>query len=254
MRKKKRAIFLYLLFSFFAPSVLANSDTKKGAFATSFQRLKNIRQRLHEWDRTVRGFRLGHHFHGYIGQERGSYRVNGSLIEEGTGQSNHFAHDFDTKASYWAFQYSYHIPLAGSFGYYLGSTIGLIYDESSSDGELQVDRMMMLPGVTLGLVYNFSPAIRVFGGVNAQLVRFERFQEKHSGEAISPTTTYFNGHALVNQIGLDLFFQLHWAVRVHREDAVIKNNKVFGASGSELGVSRRKKAERYLFGILYHII
>lgn len=232
----------------------ASPNPVTGVFQSSLTKLDKFRRELHQWDRVVRGFRLGHNFYTYIGRDSGKWTINGSIASKGEAALEHFDYVISTESEYLAFQYTYHLVISSSFGYYLGSSFGFTVNEVSPDQEIEVDRTLMLPGVNIGLVYNVSPAIRLWGGIDAQLLRYEKFREKHSYDQINEMVTYFNGRSFSSQLGVDFFFKLRWAIRAHYESVYIKNLKVHDADHSELGISRNRHSERYLFGLAYHII
>ncbi len=230
----------------------ADEESEYEGISDYLNKVDEFRRELHEWDRSVRGFRTGHNFFGAFGFAYGTWQINGSL----TRPEGPYSYDrrIETSADVWSAQYSFHLPISGGFGYYLGSSAGVILNEDSKTKDLVIDRTLNLPGISLGLIYNFSPAFRFFGGLDWQLVRYERFSERYRDYDANNIVTFFNAYATRAQVGADFFFRLRWALRLQWEKARIENLKVTGSTGQELGIFRQKIQNSYVGGFVYHII
>lgn len=233
---------------------IAATDPSKDSKLTSgaFQKLEDFRKELHEWDRSVRGFRVGHNFFGSYASSTGNWQINGTLVEGDYKYS--YDHKVETTADFWSFQYTFHLPLEGSVGYYLGSSAGVILDEDSLDRSIVIERTIVYPGFAIGLVWNFSAALRGLIGLDSQLVRYERFRENHQDQTFPKTATFFNAYNVGMQVGLDFFFRLRWGLRVMAENTRTENLRVERSGGSLLGISRQKETRRLFAGIVYHLI
>ena len=254
MVKNPKLILLTLVLCMGSFQGALGEESYADSFGESLSRLNIFRKELHEWDRAVRGFRYGHNFFWYGGLEQGTWRINGN-VDPGEGEEAiAYSREFDTEAGFVAFQYTYHLPISGRFGYYLGSSMATTFSERSDQKDVFIRRTLVFPGISVGLSYNFSPAIRAYVGGDWQLVRFERFFERQLDNDLDPTKAYFNAQSLAGLGGVDLFLALRWAVRLHFERAFIQNSRVLESDGEVVGVNRKKRTERFALGIVYHLI
>ena len=237
MGKKQRIMAMIL----FLHSSLGNAESDGavlGAFKSSLEQLDRIRNEIHRWDRTVRGFRNEHNFS--LSVNSSSYNWSGYLEEQGNIFEDR-SESFHTK-----FQYRFHLHVVDGFGYYLGSAVN-IYGPSSYESELVKDSMFIgLPGIVAGFAWNISPAVRISLGIDAFLLRIERFERYMSKDSATTTEASANGRVIAYQAALDIFFTLKSALRAEWE-----YSELFYSSTH---AKFRRKGHSFGFGFVYHLI
>lgn len=200
--------------------------------------LESIRKELDVWDQSVRGFRSEHSF---------------SLVSAYVLAQWHFKRFGNQvnvrrreKAVATKLQYSYHIPIYRSFGYLLGSSIGVwipLYE-----GRRRSQSGFMLPGVVGGLVLNMSPGFRLTTAIDYQLERWSRLRDG-AGESVSVTARVTDLLA-----GLEIFYKLKWAIKleVHQRNSDLK--PLQGAGGYPVDGVVNRTETWYALGYSYHLL
>lgn len=211
---------------------------------TSLENLDIYRQALHRWDRSVRGFRKDHNFSLLGGGSRGVWRLK--------APSDTSTRSIDTDATYLKFQYSFHLQLVDGFGYYLGSSVGGVFNDRSNDKKYDLSRGISIPGVVVGLSMNMTPALRLMCGIEGYLERLEglHFYEDSERKKVNITTQVLSAH-----IALDIFVRLGWAIRIEGE---VRYHSYVSPShtddNSDLAMDLVNSESRYGIGIVYHLI
>ncbi len=244
-------MFLLLVVCLFWFEPVFGADSEGEEFAipglgSSLERIDNYRRQLHRWDRLVRGFRREHNFALLGGTSLGNWRVRDP---KGPPQR-----EVSTESTFSRFAYTFHIPWYRGFGYYLGSSFGMNFSEyEAGGGEFAVGRTYSLPGVLAGFVLNVTPAFRATLGLDAHLMRAERFlvlDNTGNAKRISFTTRKIGFN-----VGAEVFVDLKWAIR-----AEFAANRIYYKSPEELshnslldaGIGKEEK--QVALGIVYHLI
>jgi hypothetical protein len=215
------------------------------ADSSSLKRIAGYRAELHEWEKSVRGFRRDHHFGLNL------RRVQGAWDFERYGAIRDL--QFSSYSSYLGLSYEFHLQLMGGFGYYLGSGTGITLTDRADFSGFRKPLMFSIPGVSAGLVWNGSPAYRVFCGGQLYLERLERIEVRQDGGPSNPEIG-ITARGATAQLGLDVFPKLSLAMRselVWRsfQTVIPKNAANYGTNvmikREEMGVS---------VGLIYHYI
>jgi hypothetical protein len=203
---------------------------------TDLDQLKEFRQRMHQWDRVVRGFRRAHHFAFEAGWDQGLWTGHVKSKEQG----------FEMQTTLPSFQveYSFHLPLYRSLGYYVGSRSRVFYWEQSQSQEFDSARLYGLPSAAAGLIWNLTPAFRLGGGVDAALLRIEGFR---SPAVSNPVEVSATAEVVSYQAYFDFFFDLALGLRVRHETYELKYD---GANSVRL----RRRGKTWSAGLIWHLI
>lgn len=212
----------------------------------SLEQIEAYRRNLHRWDRLVRGFRRDHSLTVQAGTSRGTWRIR--------GPHEAAEREVATLGTNLTFQYTFHIPLAKSFGYYLGSAFGEVFEERSHDTRFHIYRTLELPGVLAGFVLNFTPAFRSTVGLDAGMARVERLAVPDAStgqdQMINVTTRYLAGVG-----ALEFFFDLRWALRLEGAyRRTFYTPPLNLGKDSVLKSSLGKAEQRYGIGIVHHLL
>jgi hypothetical protein len=205
--------------------------------------LRAIREEIGNWDQSVRGFRSEHNFSLIGGMMNASWdfkrfdnQVNRSYRERG----------YLTK-----FQYSYHISIYRSFGYFLGSAFGL-WVPKGPEASKRVQSGVMLPGVVGGTVLNMTPGLRLMAGIDYHIERWSRLRDADA-EGSEPSVSIT---ARVTDLfaALDVFYRLKWAFRMeyHRRRSDYK--PVRGAGGFPVDAVLARDEDWLAAGLTYHLM
>lgn len=199
--------------------------------------IRLIRERLHEWDRAVRGFRMDHNFTVIAGMDLG--------VWSGYVASKDVPFDIRSNLPFIALQYSFHIPILRTYGigYYAGSRARFYAFEHSVE-ELPNARLYGLPSATGGFVWNISPGLRVHIGADAALLRVEDFA---SPEVIDSDELSATAQVLSYKAGMDIFFTLASGISVEYEQYELRYD-----SGSN--VSLRRHGNTWSLAFVWHLI
>jgi hypothetical protein len=208
-------------------------------------RIQEIRYELRKWDQSVRGFRREHSMAVSAGPSSGKWHFKrfGSTVNKKYQSSGIFS----------KVQYSYHIPLHRSFGYLLGTSMGYIFEDNSDSG-IDAANALMLPGLLLGLVYNFSPGFRIVSGADYYLERWSNLGERDDVDTENNPTISVTARALDFMTALDVFYDLKWAVRfeVHRREVNYYRPK--DAEGKPVDAVISKSDQWLGVGLTYHLM
>lgn len=206
------------------------------------EKIRKILDELKEWDQSVLGFRKEHHFALSVGPSSGEWHFK----RFGTARKSYPSSGIFSK-----FQYAFHIPWYGGFGYFLGSSAGYLAEDDHAS-QIDAANAWMLPGILGGVVYNFTPGLKINFGLDYYLERWSNLGER-DGEGENPTVSV-TARALDGFVALDLFFRLKWAIRFegHRRDVNFKKPK--NASGHDVDAVISKTDEWLGMGILYHLM
>ncbi|MBF0440902.1 MAG: hypothetical protein HQK54_03270 [Oligoflexales bacterium] len=172
--------------------------------------LFKYRSSRHEWDRSVRGFRRDHNFSISAGKSSGSWRMR-------YGPSDGSTRTISNRSRFGKFQYSFHIEIYKGLGYYLGSSLVSSYSEKqfSKDEDVYYSRSFSLPGMVIGVVYNFSPLFRISFGIDGYLERVEKLVFRDGSANTIPINITARG--LSPHLAVDFFLRLDSALRIEAE-------------------------------------
>lgn len=198
-----------LLWSFLHGSLAYSEESDGNIFHTpvgyttkKLERIFKLRGKAHRWEHIVRGFRKEHHFSVIGSAASGEWRFQryGDAVNDVQRSSGYELR----------LRYEFHIPLYKSFGYFLGSGFGA-QKERSADSRLQNPKIIKLPGITGGFVWNLSPVVRLKSGMELYLERWDGLGLEtgplSKQESVSVTTRVVSLFAAI-----DIFYDLYYAV------------------------------------------
>ncbi len=209
----------------------------------SFANIQARTEKITHWEGYVGEFRRDHHFALAFGSSSSTWQIK--------PWDHAQAFTPETKGYFSKFQYSYHIPLVGAFGYFLGSSVGVLADFSDNDSRFSSSTAYQLPGILAGLCMNFSPVWRASAGTDIYLERIHgiAWQDEFTVSKLS-----INMLAFADMLGqLDYFWDIDWAFRLEAHSRHVhytppqrnKENKVVAAKVS--------RADQWIgLGIVYH--
>lgn len=210
-----------------------------------------VRPDVHRWERYVRGFRREHHFALMSGITSGRWQIKrlGQITAE---------QDFDASGVYGRFQYSFHLPLWGGFGYFLGSSFGYHYESADKRQTFRPVDAIGFPGVLAGFILNINPALRIGAGIDASLERFNGLSERPRDclgqEDCKPTKIYVTMQSYYLSGFIDVFYDLDWAIRLEMAQRELRYSRPESASGFPVDANLRK-ADRWLgLGFVRHLL
>jgi len=202
---------------------------------------------MHRWKRYVRGFRREHNFAFSIGASSGTWRVKhlGTLDNQ----------NFDNSGLYAKFQYSFHLPIYGGFGYLLGSSVGYHYETADRRQAFRPVSATQFPGILAGLVMNFTPVLRWSVAIDAYLERLDGLADR-DGIGDDPTisitaTTYDFGTFF------DIFYNLNWGLRLEAHQRRLIYTHPHMHSGDQdfpVDASLKKDDQWMGLGLVYHLL
>ncbi len=206
--------------------------------------VEKYRRDMHDWEKSVRGFRRDHNFAMMAGPTGGVWHVTklGGLAHQDVKSSGYFAQ----------MQYSFHLPIYKGFGYTLGTSMSYITEQRVAS-ELHPPSGGGFPGASIGLVLNVSPAFRLHGGFDYNLERWNELGERDGQDddpTISVTARVGDWHA-----GFDVFYHLYWALRFEYHSRRSTYIRPFEVSASPaLDAKIRKTDIWYGAGVVYHLL
>ncbi len=201
-------------------------------------------QELHRWERHVRGFRREHNFAFSLGASSGEWLIK----RFGTLNGRRF----DSSGVVARFQYSFHLPLYGGFGYMLGSSGGYNYEAADKRKPFQPVPSYVFPGLLVGLVYNASPVVRLSLAAEAYLERHNGLRERSGegeGTEIHITMTAYDAGAF-----LDLFYDLSWALRLEGHYRHLEYHRPLDAIDLPVNANIKKNDRWMGLGVVYHLL
>jgi hypothetical protein len=200
---------------------------------------------IHVWDRYVRRFRRDHNLAISIGFGSARWDVShfGDLQDRA----------YRTNQTSITAEYTFHILIGGKTGYFLGSNGGYIATKSDKlEDEFQPSSSWLLPGIRAGLTYNYDPTGRFFGGVGAQLERFNQLRTRRkTGEWENLAIT---GETMQVFFGVDLFFTLETALHLAWNDTYTYFPKPAEANDYIVNTKISRRVQSGELGLLYHFL
>jgi hypothetical protein len=199
-----------------------------------------VRLKSNNWD---------HNFAITFGMAQGSWLVDSLGPVSGL--------EFESKAFFSKFQYSFHLPLYGSFGYVIGSSFGYYWERKLNDSEFHRVSAIHFPGIHLGLAYNFTPFFRIQGGVETYLERLDdlsvttRNQKTDQDEVRKISLTMRPNFDWV--LSTDFFYSINWGVRLEGHFRRVTNTPPAGADGKLIGARLTKKDTWVGLGLIFHL-
>ena len=216
------------------------------AVSSSLSRLEDYRSDLHEWDKSVRGFRRDHNF---------------TLSSGVTTSLWHFKHfgaienqTVPASGTYVRFQYSFHLPLYHGFGYFLGSSAGSTVNESTREDGFHAPLMVSLPGVLVGFVWNASPAVRFVVGLDLFLERLERIRFNDPESAEDNPTISITARSAAVHVACDFYVKLRWAIRTEAAWRGFRTVRPRNAQSYGTNIMIEKEESALGLGLAYHFI
>lgn len=155
------------------------------------------------------------------------------------------------------FGYAYHIPIVRKFGYLLGSQFGLNQYIGHADRFEVEDIVLVFPGLTFGLDYNFDSQWRVLGFCSINLERFDRITETDPGldeNNNSRTTISMTMYGFDQALALDYFFAMRWAIRWEAHYKRLFYERPKNPQGYEVNANIKALETWYGMGFSYHLL
>ncbi len=200
---------------------------------------------IHKWDRYVRRFRRDHHLVASMGYEKGYWHVGsfGRIADE----------SFVSRGIDASIQYTFHIQLISKFGYYLGTGGGYYLElEKRDERDFGPSSMWRLPGLIVGLVYNYDSAGRVFADFSGYLSRVTELATANTlgeSETISVTGESFDFH-----VGWDRFLSLNSALRLQYTSQQMWVPSPKNADKYALNAHLKRKSNGGSIGYVFHFL
>lgn len=206
--------------------------------------ITSFRKNVSEWDTVIRGFRREHNFSVTGGLSQSRWRI---------GKVEPSFNDERARGYYYRLQYHYHIKIVDSFGYYLGSSFtALPYEFFRNDEKYSVERSFSIPGLSLGLVWDFSSVFRGLVGFEGQLQRIEHLE--YQGQEAPARKATITTRVLGAYLAVDLFYQLNWALRLEATWRQYNYKPPADSSQYAVDMELNKSESLYGLGLVYHLI
>jgi hypothetical protein len=205
-----------------------------------FDQFKRISDELHDWERSVRGFRRDHNFAmtGGLSRNIWSYQNDGKTVQ------------VNTDSPFVQFDYGFHLQLYRALGYYLGSAASF---HNGEDGKISTFRSYSFPGLKLGLVLNPHPLLRLSAGMALNLGRIERLS--YVNPASDADFMSVNTRMVGINFAVDIFYKLAWAIRGEFESRTMYYRGINDQrENSPFSVDLGKNETRIGIGLVYHLI
>lgn len=200
-------------------------------------------QEVSNWSGYTGSFRKDHNFALHLGTSQTRWTVK---PWDRSVQFNPVSRGYFSK-----FQYTFHIPLVASFGYFLGSSLGVETDLQRESEGFYSSVSYQLPGILFGLVMNFSPRFRLSTGVDVYLERIDNlvWQDEYTITQLS-----VNMLTLADMsVALDYFFRIDWAMRMEAHSRNVRYSSPQKNKEEKVVSSDLKRSDQWLgIGIVYH--
>lgn len=197
---------------------------------------------------SFKSIKWDHNFAFTLGEARGAWNID----QFGPIQGK----NFDSQAYFAKFQYTFHLPLAGSLGYTIGSSSGYYWERSRSQSFHSVSSLHF-PGIHVGFVYSFTSFLRAEVAFESYLERLEKLQasamsgveEDHDPYQISITMRPHYDWILLS----DFFYSESWGMRVEWHMRKIDVNPPSESTGQIIGARLTKRDTWIGLGLVYHL-
>jgi hypothetical protein len=192
--------------------------------------------------------RWDHNFVWTMGMAKGLWRIDQMGPVDGV--------EFDSNASVFKFQYSFHLPLWGNLGYVLGSSFGYYWEQKSNDQTFHSVSAMHFPGIHAGLVYSFAPTFRILGGAETYLERINDLavitknsagvdEERKVSLTMRPNLDWI--------IATDYFYSDSWGIRLEGHFRTVISTPPSASEGQVIGARLTKKDTWIGLGLIFHL-
>lgn len=190
-----------------------------------------------------------HNFALVFGMARGTWVIDEMGPIEGK--------EFDTRAFFTKFQYSFHLPLYGDLGYVIGSSVGFYWDRSLDESGFKQSTSIHLPGIHFGLVYNFSPFFRIQGGVETYLERVDNLtivsKNQATGEDEERRVSITMRPNFDWIASADAFYSGNWGLRLEWHLRRVISTPPSSSDGQVIGARLTKKDTWIGLGLIFHL-
>lgn len=194
------------------------------------------------WGHYVQEFRRNHHFvYGFAGTSgRWEYRH--------FGDKKHYT----TKGLASKFEYSFRIPFAQKFGYLLGSSVGIQYEEAIDTPAFNVGTVLRLPGVLGGLIWNPSPQVSLLLTLESYLERIHGFRETSADRPVYLRTSMY----ALYDVGaaVEIYSRVFWGVRMEYHRREVRYAPPENARDRVEDIQMRRYDNWLGFGVVYHLL
>lgn len=193
--------------------------------------------------------RWDHNFALSFGMAKGSWTIEQMGPVQGL--------DFDSRAYFSKFQYSFHLPLHKNLGYVLGSSFGYYWEKRLDNAQFHRVSAIHFPGIHLGLVYNFTSYFRILGGVETYLERLDDItvtttnSTTHQQEKRSVSLTMRPNFDWI--LASDIFYHGSWGLRVEWHNRRVISTPPSKSEGEVVGARLVKRDTWIGLGLIFHL-
>ena len=208
--------------------------------------IKEYLEELHPWERLVRDFRSEHQFLMLGGFSRNLWDL---AIDDVWIFNASKVNSYQIVLAY-----EFHLQLSGGFGYFLGSSLGYVWNEEVKQKRLLADdgaqkkvdfgHHILMPGAVCGLIYNLHPAWRMGFFLEGFLERFENLAASTSEQDF--TIRSANGRVLGRGIFFDWFYQVDRGIRLTFHEREAAHDPVH--------LNYRRRARLGTIGLVTHLL
>lgn len=221
-----------------------SGELRKSIDILPLRDIESYRKNVSDWDAIVRGFRRDHNFSLVGGLSQSRWQLG--KIEPTRSEER-------ARGYYYRIQYHYHIRIVDHFGYYLGSSaMATPYEFFKHDEKYYVERSFSIPGLSLGLVYDFSSIFRALVGAEGHLQRIEHLE--YRGSEAPPRKATITARVFGAYVAFDLFYQLGWALRLEGAWRHYSYKPPADAAQYAVDLDLSKIETLVGLGLVYHLI
>lgn len=193
-------------------------------------------------------FRKKHNFAAVLASSRGVWSV--------TAENQEKSIRIQSSGYIAKLEYAFYIPLYTRFGYLIGSSLGFGYEQVREEAGSSLDSFSSqhLPGLLLGLAWNFSPQFRFVTAGETYLERFSNFSGIRFGSEELDKKIEMSLQAYIDHsVSVDFFYSAHWAWRASWHRRWLQYTAPQQAQGTPLGVKLTKRDDWLALGFAYHM-
>ena len=200
--------------------------------------------RTSDWSRFTRGFRQDHNFSMTAGVVTTKWNLNkfGSVT----------AQEYTTTGYYSKFQYSFHLPIYQSLGFFLGSSVGYLEYQFNADDAFQPAPTFMFPGILSGLALNLTPVFRLGTALDYYLERWSGMRELDSID--DDTRVHITVETIDLSIFVDMFYTISWATKLEIHQRRSFYPKPLNPGGFPVDLAFSKNDVWIGLGAAYHLL
>lgn len=194
------------------------------------------------WNNYVDYFRSDHNFAFTFGHISGNWDIDRfATLESDTIRST----GVFTKLSY-----SFHIPIKGALGYFLGSSVGGTL-ESTGDQNLKAPYSVQLPGFLVGFVWDVSSSLRFLCRLDMYLERITGMRDNSGNKVLNANMVTWTDGSFI----FDYFIDLNVGLRSEYHMRQSIHNPMNNSGPANIESAKFTKNDEWLgFGMVYHFL